>query len=147
MCTCRDLLLRQIFAEEGPDSAPAIHRLLGPIQRAVPVEEAVAGAVVAVELIALALLFEFRLVLVNLLRARGAVIVAEQAEDRAAQILRHVERRDGLFRVELFLGHHHTAAPLLDDRVDVLLLAGVDEGMSAARAGTNQADLAVVALL
>src|SRR6202049_3231354 len=101
MCTYPSLLLRQIFAEEGPYLVPAIHRLLGPIERPVPIEEAVAGTVVAVELIILAGLLELGLVLVHLLRARRAIVVAEQAQQWAAQVLRHVDRCDGLFRVEL----------------------------------------------
>src|SRR5580658_10043255 len=87
-----DLLLRQMLAEEGPYLVPAIHRLLGPIERAVPVEEAVAGA----------------------------VVVAKQAEQWTAQVLRHVDRRDGRLRVELLLGHHYAATPLFDAGIDVL---------------------------
>ena len=46
--------------------------------------------------------------------------------------------------VELLLAHHHAAAPQVDAGVDVLLLAGVDEGVPAAGAGAENADLAVV---
>src|ERR1700704_2650068 len=99
MCTYPNLLLRQVFAEEREYLAPAIHCLLGPIERPMPVEEAVAGAVVAMELILLAVLLELGLVLVHLLRARCAIVVAEQAEQRAGEVLRHVDRCDGLFRV------------------------------------------------
>jgi hypothetical protein len=60
-----------------------------------PIEEAVAGAVVAVEFVRLAVLLEFGLMLVHLLGARRAILVAEQAEQRAAEVLRHVDRRDG----------------------------------------------------
>jgi hypothetical protein len=77
------LLLRQVLAEEAEDLAPAVHRLLDPVERPVPVEEAVAGAVVAVELVVLAELLELGLVLVDLLGAGRAVVVAEQAEQRA----------------------------------------------------------------
>src|ERR1700680_1832684 len=144
MCTYPSLLLRQIFAEEGPYLVPAIHRLLGPIERPVPIEEAVAGTVVAVELIILAVLFEFGLVLVHLLGARCAIIVAEQAEQRAAEILRHVDRRDGRLRVQLLLAHHHAAAPLLDTGVDIVALTSIDERVPTAGTGPDQADLAVV---
>src|SRR5277367_2157161 len=105
------LLLRQILAEEGPDLAPGIHALLGPIQRPVPIEEAVPGAVVAMEVVVLAVLLELGLMLVHLLRARRAVVVAEDAEQRAAQVLRHVDRRDGRLRVELLRAHHDAATP------------------------------------
>ncbi len=77
-----------------------------------------AGAVVAMELVVLAVLLQLGLVLVHLLRARRAVVVAEQAKQRAAQVLGHVDRRDRLFRVELLLAHHHAAAPMLDDGIE-----------------------------
>src|SRR5258708_4993352 len=100
-----------MLAEESPYLVPAIHRLLGPIERPVPIEEAMAGAVVAMELIRLAVLLELGLVLVHLLRARCAILVAEEAEQRATEILRHVDRRDGHLWIELFLAHHHAATP------------------------------------
>src|SRR5882672_5616127 len=103
MCTYPNLLLRQVLAEKREYLAPAIHGLLGPIERPVPIEEAVAGAVVAVELVRLAMLLELGFVLVHLLRARCAIVVAEEAEQRAAEILRHVDRRDGLLGIELLL--------------------------------------------
>src|SRR5579864_479794 len=133
-----------MLAEEGPNLVPAIHRLLGPIERPMPVEKAVARAVVAVELVILAVLLEFGLVLVHLLGARRAIVVAEQAEQRAAEVLGHVDRRDRRLGVELLWAHHHAAAPLLDAGIDVLALAGIEEGMPAARAGTDETDLAVV---
>src|SRR5688572_9431789 len=133
-----------MLAVERPDLAPGIHRLLGPIERPVPIEEAMSGAVVAVELIILAVLLELGLVLVHLLRARRAVVVAEDAEQRAGEVLRHVDRRDGSLRVELLFGHHHTASPLLDASIDILALAGINEGVPAARAGADETNLAVV---
>src|SRR5437762_8921200 len=80
------LLLRQMLAEEGEHLAPAVHRLLGSVERPVPIEEGVAGAIVAIELVHLATLLELGLVLVHLLGARRAVVIAEYAEQRAAQI-------------------------------------------------------------
>src|SRR5258708_6772435 len=144
MCTCPNLLLRQMLAEESPYLVPAIHRLLGPIERPVPIEEAVAGTVVAVELVIFAVLLEVDLVLVHLLGARRAIVVAEQAEERAAEVLCHVDRCDGRLRVQLLLAHHHAATPLFDAGIDVLLLAGIDEGVPAAGTGTDEADLAIV---
>ena len=57
-----------MLAEEGEHLAPAVHRLLGTVERTVPVEEAVAGAVVAVELVALAEPLELGFVDVDLFR-------------------------------------------------------------------------------
>src|SRR6185437_13760081 len=139
------LLLRQVLSKEGVDLGPAIHRLFDAIhRRPVPIEEAVAGAVVAVEFIVFAVLLELGFVLVHLLRARRAIVVAEEAEQRAGEVLRHVDWRDRLFLVEVRLGHHHVAAPLLDAGIDVLALAGVDESVPAARARPHHTDLAVV---
>src|SRR4051812_12089575 len=110
MCTC-GLLLRQMLAEEGEQLAPAVHRLLGPVDWPVPIEEAVAGAVIAMEFVGLAVLLQLGLVLVYLLGARRPVVIAEQADQRAAEILRHLDRRDRRLGVELLRPHHHAAAP------------------------------------
>jgi hypothetical protein len=81
---------------------------------------------------------------VHLLRARCAILVAEKAEQRAAEVLRHVDRCNGRFGIELLLTHNHAASPQLSASVDVLPLAGIDERMPAARAGAEQTNLAVV---
>src|SRR5258708_2929232 len=130
-----------MLAEEGEHLTPAIHCLLGSVEWPVPIEDAVAGIVVAVELVPLAVLLEFGLVLVHLLGARRAVVVAEYAKQRAAGVLRHLDRRLG---IELLLAHHHAAAPEVGAGVDVLSLAGIDEGVPATRTGAENADLAVV---
>src|ERR1043165_5853738 len=72
-------LLRQVLAEEREHLAPGVHRLLAAVERPVPIIEAVAGAVVAVEFVGLAVLLQRRLMLVHLLGARRAVVVAEDA--------------------------------------------------------------------
>ena len=54
-----------MLAEELEDLAPAIHRLLLAVRRAVVVEEAVARAIVPMELVVLALLLQLFLVLVT----------------------------------------------------------------------------------
>src|SRR5579884_2439983 len=95
------LLLPQMLAEKREHLAPAVHRLLGAVERPVPIEEAVPGAVIAVEFVVLAVLLQFGLVLVDLLRAWGAVVIAEQPEQRARQVLRHVDRRHRSLGVEL----------------------------------------------
>src|SRR5215204_3545964 len=74
LCTCdlddgrthaRALLLRQMLAEDGEHLAPATHCLLGPVEWPVPIPDAVARAVVAVELVCLAVLRERGLMLVH----------------------------------------------------------------------------------
>src|SRR6202047_3429207 len=102
-----------MLAEEGEHLAPAVHCLLWPVERPVPIEEAVAGTVVAVELVRLAVLLELGLVLVHLLGARRAVVIAEDADERATEVLGHLDRRDGSLGVELLLAHYHAAAPQL----------------------------------
>ena len=72
-----EFLLRQMPAEEGEYLTPAIHGLLGPIEWPVPIEEAMAGTVVALELVRLAMLLELGFVPVHLLRARCPILVAE----------------------------------------------------------------------
>src|SRR5579883_1992798 len=111
MCTWADLLLRQMLAEEREYLVPAIHGLLGPIERPVPIEEAMARAVVAMELACLAMLLELGFMLVHLLRARCAILIAEQAKQRAAEVFCQVDRRDGRLGIKLLLAHHHSAAP------------------------------------
>src|SRR6266404_4045714 len=114
MCTWPDLLLRQMLAEEGEYLAPAIHRLLGPVKRPVPIEEAVAGTVVTMEFVRLSVFLELGLVLVNLFGARRAVVIAEEAEQGATEVLGHLDRCDGRLGVELLFAHHHAAAPQVD---------------------------------
>src|SRR6185312_4063329 len=135
-------LLREVLPAERPHLLPAVDRLLDPVGRAVVIEEAVAGPVIAVELVVLARLLQLGLVLVDLLRGRGAVLVAEQAEERARQPRGQGVRRDRLLLGQLVL--HHPAAPQLDRAVDALLPAGEEEGLAPARAGAEQPDLAVV---
>src|SRR5450755_984399 len=133
-----------MFAKEGEHLAPAIHCLLRPVEWPVPIEDAVASTIVAVELMHLALLLKLGLVLVHLLGARRAVVVAEYAEQRAAEVLRHFDRRDRRLGIEFLLAHHHAAAPELDAGIDVFPLAGIDEGVPTTRTGAENADLANV---
>ena len=62
--------------------------------------------------LARAVLLELGLVLVHLLRARCAILVAEQAEQRAAEVLRHVDRRDGRLGIELLFRRADALAAL-----------------------------------
>src|SRR3954451_12701128 len=112
-----------MLAEEGEHFAPAIHCGLGPVERPVPIPDAVAGAVVAVKFVILAVLLQRGLVLIHLLWAWRAIVVAEQPDQRAIEISRHVDRRDGCLLVEFFLAHHDAATPEVRARIDVLFLA------------------------
>src|SRR5262249_9974516 len=100
-----------MLAEESEHLAPTVHCLFGAVERSVPIPDAVAGTVVAVELVRLVVLLEFSFVLVHLLGARSPVVVAEYADERAAEVLRHIDRRDRRLVIELLLAHHHAAAP------------------------------------
>jgi hypothetical protein len=75
-----------VTGEEVEDLLPAVHGLLGTVHREVVVEEGVAGPVVPVELVVLAVPLELRLVLVDLGRRRMGVVVTEQAEQRGGQV-------------------------------------------------------------
>src|SRR5262249_16715624 len=131
-CAHVGLLLREMLAEKREYLAPAIHRLLGPIEWPMPIEKAVARNIVTVGLVGLAVLLELVLVLIHLLGARRTVVVAEQAEQRAREVLRHVDRGDWGFGIELLLAHHDAAAPQLDAGIHILPLAGIDEGVPPA---------------
>src|ERR1700761_4086529 len=111
MCTFSFSLFCKMLAAECEDLAPAIHGLFRPVQRTMPIEEAVARAIVAMEFVILALLLEFGFVLIHLLRAWRPVIVAEQTQQRTVEILCHVDRRHRRLVVELFLAHDNAAAP------------------------------------
>src|ERR1700722_7650199 len=131
-------------AEEGEYLAPAIHRLLGPIKRPVPIEEAVAGPVVPVEFVSLAVLIELGFVLTHLLGAWRPILGDEWGQGRAAEVLRHVDRRDGRLGIELLLAHHHAPSPQLNGSIDIFPLAGIDEGVAATRARAEKTNLAVM---
>src|SRR5262245_21818549 len=133
-----------MLPEEAEHLAPAIHRLFGPVERSVPIEDAVAGTVVTVELVGLAVLLEFSLVLVHLLGAWRAVVVAENADQGAGKIPREIDWRYRRLVVEFILAHHHAAAPQLGAGIDVFFLTCIDECVPATRAGAEQADLAIV---
>src|SRR2546422_11616085 len=95
--------LGEMRAEEGKHLVPAVQRLLRPVGDARGIEEGVAGTVVAVKLVGLAELLEHRLGAVDLIPVGVLIIVAEQAKQRAPQLLRQVDRRDWTLGVELRL--------------------------------------------
>src|SRR5690349_13093993 len=84
----------QMFVEEAEDFAPAIERLLGAIGGTRGVEEGVAGAVVAVELVSFAELLEDGFGAVHLVAVRVFILVAEKPEQRTAQLGRQIDRRN-----------------------------------------------------
>src|SRR5947209_8357125 len=84
----------EMLVEEGKDLVPAIERLLGAIGRTRRVEEGVASTVVAVKRISLAEFLEHGLGAIDLIAIGILVVVAEQAEQRTAQILGEVDGRD-----------------------------------------------------
>src|SRR5213595_3565451 len=100
---CTSLLFAEMLAEEGEHLAPAIHGSLRPVKRPMPIPDAVTGAIVAVELVGFSVLLQRGLMLIHLLGARRAVVVAENADQRTAQVLGHIDRRDRCLGVELFL--------------------------------------------
>src|SRR5579875_539754 len=71
---------------EGGDPLPAVVRGGRPVRRAVDGEEPVARVVVAVDLVRLAVLLQQPLQLVDMLGRGRLVLVAEQAEQRTAQV-------------------------------------------------------------
>src|SRR5262249_32788899 len=122
---------------------PAVERLLDAVGGPIIIKKAVPGAVIAVELVIFAVLLELGLVLVHLLRGRRPVLIAEEAKQRAGQVPGKLDRSGRLLRVELFLTHHHAAAPQLAGGVDVLGMASKQEGLPSARAGAEHPDLTV----
>src|SRR5260370_36083394 len=92
------LLLRQMLAEESEHLAPTVHRLVGPVERPMPIEEAVAGTGVAGEFVRLAVLLDLGLVLVDLLGPGRAVVVPAQPEQQAGRGRGHDDRRDARLR-------------------------------------------------
>src|SRR5262245_50534195 len=138
---------RQMLAEKCEYLVPAVERLLHPVHGPVVIEDAVAGAVVSVELVAFAVLLELGLVLVHLLWARGAILVAEDAEQRAGQRFGELDGGRRRLGVELFLCHDDTASPQIGACVGVPLVASVGKRVPSTGAGAEHADLAVLARL
>src|SRR5215467_57976 len=136
-----------MLAEKCEYLVPAVERLLHPVHGPVVIEDAVAGAVVSVELVAFAVLLELGLVLVDLFWARRAILVAEDAEQRAGQRFGEFDGGRGRLGVELFLCHDDATSPQIDARVGIPLVTGIEIRVPAAGAGSEHADLAVLAWL
>src|ERR1700746_872347 len=78
---------RQIAREKRKDLFPAIQRLFGPGGVARRVKEGVPGAIVAVEFIVFAKAFKYGLGPVHLVRGRIGVVISENTQQRAIQLL------------------------------------------------------------
>src|SRR6516164_9851565 len=77
----------QMTREKGKDLFPAIERLFGPVGVAPGIEEGVPGAIVAIEFVVLAEAFEHGLGSVHLIGRWVGVVIAENAQQRAIQLL------------------------------------------------------------
>src|SRR5437870_430639 len=86
----------EMHSEERKDLVPAVCCLLGPVGDTHGIEEGVAAAVIAVELVFLAELLEHRFRAVDVVAARILVVVAENAEHWACDVRGQVDRRDWL---------------------------------------------------
>src|SRR5690242_13112313 len=130
-----------MLAEEGEHLLPAVDRrglaVLRPIHR----EEGVAGIVVSVELVGLAELLQRLLGLPGVLRRGPGVLDAEETQQRAAEILRELDRRDRLARCELLGLGGDAAAVAVDGRVDAAQGARREIRLPPARAIADDANL------
>src|SRR5688572_31736322 len=86
--------LLKILFQESENFFPAIYCLFLTIRRTVVVEKAVAGAVVAVKNIILAVLFELLFMSIYLIRRRRFVVVAKNANHWARQIFGIIDGRE-----------------------------------------------------
>src|SRR5581483_7010298 len=111
--------LGEILLEEGIDLVPAIDGLLGPVRRPCGVEEAVAGAVIAVEFVFFAEPLERFLGDIDVSWGRVLVVVAVDAENRSGEIFRQCYRghRPLLAAAWLFLAKL-VAAPAIHHRIE-----------------------------
>ena len=101
-----------------------------------------AGVVEGVELVLLAVRAQLRLDARDLLGIGVRVLDAEQAEQRTAQVGRHVDRRDRARRGELLGGRDDPTAVAVDRRVDVEV-RGDHVGLAPAGAVPDDADATV----
>src|SRR6516225_6103939 len=92
-----------MLAEEREHLAPAVERLLRPISDAGGIEERMAGTVVAVKLVLLAELFQHRLGAIDLIAVGILIVVAEEAEQRATQLLGEINGCNRPLGIELAL--------------------------------------------
>ena len=70
----------EMLVKEGEHLVPAIDRLLRAVIWPITRKEGMAGAVIAVELVILAVFLQFRLGAVDLIGRRVRILVAEQSQ-------------------------------------------------------------------
>src|SRR5947199_10737885 len=103
-----------MLVKEVEHLGPAIGGLLGTVGNACGVEERVAGAVIAVEAVVFAELFQLRLKTVDVILVWILVVVAEQAENGTLDVVGKIDRRDRTLGVEqLGIVDHDIAAPAI----------------------------------
>src|ERR1044071_2393468 len=129
---------------EGEQFFPAIHRLLLTIGGTVVIKEAMAGAVVAMELVILTVLFELCFVLIHLFRRGRLIVVAKQADHRTRKILGIINRRDRLFGRELLFRLHHAPTPAFHQAIEALQTTGRKKPVPPAGAGSKYADFSYI---
>src|SRR5437016_4592781 len=112
-----------MLVEEGIGPGPAVIRLLDPVAGPLGREEAVAGAVIAMELVSLAELLQHGLGAVDMVGRWVLVVVAEQSQQRTAQSLGEVDGRHRPLRALLLwivgIVDEDIAAPAIDGGVDI----------------------------
>src|SRR5215469_18034538 len=140
--TERPFGLREVAAEPGEDAVPAVHGGLGAVSGPCDIEERVPGALVGVELVRLALVLQLLLELGHLLRRRVLIVRAEQAEQRAGQVLDEVLDGPGLQRHALWRAPDHERAVAVHGRVERQADRG-QHRLAPAGAVADHADLAV----
>src|SRR5271155_3717857 len=129
--------------EEVEYLAPAVQGLLGPVSITLPIEERMAGAIVAVEFVILAELLQRSLGAVNLVNRRVVVVIAENTEQWAVHLLGEIDRRHRPLVVEVLrIIDDDIAAPAIHRGIDARQRASGQIGMATARAETDHADLA-----
>src|SRR5262245_59853669 len=132
-----------MLRQESEYLAPAVGGLLGAVRNACRVEKGMAGAVVAMEFVALAELLEQFLGAVDVVAVRVLVVIAEDAEQGRGELLGVVDRRDRLLVVELLLViDDDIAAPAIDHGVEARHQTAGEIGLPSARAEADDADLA-----
>src|ERR1044071_5802308 len=125
---------------EGEQFFPAIHGLFLTIGGTVVIKKAMAGAVVAMELVILPVLFELCFVLIDLFRRGRLIVVAKQADHRTRKILGIINRRDRLFGRELLFRLHYAAAPAFHEAVEALQTTSGKKPVPPTGAGSEYAD-------
>src|SRR4051812_17808088 len=88
----------QSLLEESENFFPTVNRLFLAIGGPIIVEETVSGAIITMELIILAVPFELRFMLVDLLGRGRFIVITENADHRAGEIFCVVNGRNRTLR-------------------------------------------------